>query len=93
MTLFPEAHVCRWGTCSLETGAHVLRVRPVCRFCPLRIMQRLLAENSVGKCPGVIDVEIGPLIETKGRDPHTVTAEVEAWIEGRVNAMPQHAGH
>ena len=57
-------------------------------------MQRFAGrKNSVGKCPGVIDVEIGPLIETKGRDPHTVTAEVEAWIEGRVNAMPQHAGH
>ncbi|MBS1344942.1 MAG: 1-acyl-sn-glycerol-3-phosphate acyltransferase, partial [Sutterella sp.] len=30
---------------------------------------------------------------TKGRDPHTVTAEVEVWIEWRVNAMPQHAEH
>ena len=96
VTLFPEGtrvpmgeHV-RWK----NGGAHVSRVRPVCRFCPLPIMLRFAGpKNSVGKCPGVIDVEIGPLIETKGRDPHTVTAEVEVWIEGRVNAMPQHAEH
>ena len=54
-------------------------------------MQRFAGRKTV--LVNVIDVEIGPLIETKGRDPHTVTAEVEAWIEGRVNAMPQHAGH
>lgn len=95
VTLFPEGtrvpmgeHV-RWKTggarFSCSAGLPILPIAHNAAIC--------WPKNSVGKCPGVIDVEIGPLIETKGRDPHTVTAEVEAWIEGRVNAMPQHAEH
>ncbi len=41
-------------------------------------------KNSVAKHPGVIRVSVGPLIETKGRDPKDVSAEVEAWIEAEV---------
>ena len=45
---------------------------------------RCWPKNSVAKIPGTIDVVVGPLIETRGRDPHEVTAEVEAWIEAHV---------
>lgn len=38
-------------------------------------------KNSIAKYPGTITVSVGPVIETKGREPHEVTAEVEKWIE------------
>ena len=41
-------------------------------------------KNSISKRPGTITVSVGPLIETKGREPHEVTAEVEAWIENEL---------
>ena len=36
------------------------------------------------KHAGTVQVVIGPVIETAGRDPVTVTKEVEAWIEGEM---------
>ena len=44
-------------------------------------------KNSVAKIPGTIRVSVGPLLETRGRDPHEVTAEVEAWIEAEVERL------
>ena len=41
-------------------------------------------KNSISKRPGTITVSVGTLIETKGREPHEVTAEVEAWIENEL---------
>ena len=41
-------------------------------------------KNSIAKHPGTITVSVGPVIQTKGREPHEVTAEVEAWIEGEL---------
>ena len=38
-------------------------------------------KNSIAKKAGTITVEVGPIIETAGREPHEVTLEVEAWIE------------
>jgi 1-acyl-sn-glycerol-3-phosphate acyltransferase len=32
-------------------------------------------------------VSVGPVIETKGRDPHEVTAEVEKWIEDELERI------
>ena len=39
------------------------------------------------KHPGVVQVVIGPLISTAGRDPATVNAEVQAWIEGEMRKL------
>lgn len=86
VTLFPEGtrvppgeHV-RWKTggarFACATGLPVLPVAHNAGLC--------WPKNSVAKVPGMIDVVVGPLIETKGRDPHEVTAEVEAWIEANV---------
>lgn len=38
-------------------------------------------KNSIAKKAGTITVQVGPIIETAGREPHEVTLEVEAWIE------------
>ena len=39
------------------------------------------------KHAGTIDVVIGPLIPTQGRDPVAVTRDVEAWIEGQMRLL------
>lgn len=39
------------------------------------------------KHAGTIDVVIGPLIPTAGRDPLSVTREVETWIEGQMRRL------
>lgn len=45
-------------------------------------------KNSISKYAGTIEVRVGPLIQTKGRDPQEVTREVEAWIEAQQAQMP-----
>jgi 1-acyl-sn-glycerol-3-phosphate acyltransferase len=42
------------------------------------------------KHAGVVKVVIGPLIRTEGRDAASVTAEVEAWIEGQMRRIAPH---
>lgn len=39
------------------------------------------------KHPGKVEVVIGPLIPTQGRDALAVTREVEAWIEGQMRRL------
>ena len=39
------------------------------------------------KRAGVVNVVIGPLIQTQGRDAADVNAEVEAWIEGQMRVI------
>jgi 1-acyl-sn-glycerol-3-phosphate acyltransferase len=49
--------------------------------------------NAFLKRPGEIIVSVGPPIETEGRDPVEVNAQVEAWIEGEMHQrFPHHYG-
>lgn len=41
------------------------------------------------KRPGIVRVVIGPPIETAGRDPRELNAEVQAWIEGAMRRLGQ----
>ncbi len=86
VTLFPEGtrvplgeHV-RWKTGGARFAAAMgLPILPIAHNAG-----RCWPKNSVAKIPGTIDVVVGPLIETAGRDPHEITAQVEAWIEAHV---------
>jgi 1-acyl-sn-glycerol-3-phosphate acyltransferase len=42
---------------------------------------RFWPRNSFLKYPGEVQVRIGPPIESRGRDPHTINAMAEEWIE------------
>ena len=37
--------------------------------------------------PGVIDVSVGPLIASSGRQPNDLMHEVEAWIETEMRRL------
>jgi len=39
------------------------------------------------KRPGRVRVVIGPPVEAAGRDPRTLNAEVQAWIEGTMRDL------
>ena len=41
-------------------------------------------KNAFFKTPGTIQVRIGALIQTRGREPSEVIAEVEQWIENEM---------
>ena len=45
---------------------------------------RLWPRNSLAKKPGTITVSFGPVISTKGREPHEVNDEVAGWIEADI---------
>ncbi len=45
---------------------------------------RLWPRNSIAKKPGTITVSFGPVISTRGREPHEVNAEVAQWIENEI---------
>ena len=42
------------------------------------------------KKPGVVQVVIGPLIATQGRDVISVNSDVENWIEGQMRVISPH---
>jgi 1-acyl-sn-glycerol-3-phosphate acyltransferase len=44
------------------------------------------------KKPGTIRVVIGPAIETAGRDPRELNAEVQDWIEATMREISSPAG-
>lgn len=48
---------------------------------------RYWPRRGVLKQPGTVRVKIGAPIETQGRDPREVTAEVRAWIQTAVNEI------
>ncbi|TFZ00012.1 lysophospholipid acyltransferase family protein [Ramlibacter rhizophilus] len=43
------------------------------------------------KRPGVVDVSIGPLMPSEGRDPEELMREVEAWIEAEMRRLDPEA--
>ena len=46
-------------------------------------------KNSFLKKPGIIDVRIGPTIETAGMKPEELNRRVEAWIEQEMPRLGQ----
>ncbi|MBL8522842.1 MAG: 1-acyl-sn-glycerol-3-phosphate acyltransferase [Betaproteobacteria bacterium] len=44
--------------------------------------------NAFLKYPGKVTVSIGPVIQTAGREPGDVIADVENWIEGEMAKLP-----
>jgi 1-acyl-sn-glycerol-3-phosphate acyltransferase len=66
-----------------ETGAVVIPIALSSGRCWPRRTFRFI--------PGVIDVVIGPVMESAGRDPAALMGEVEAWIEGEMRRIDPEA--
>jgi 1-acyl-sn-glycerol-3-phosphate acyltransferase len=50
------------------------------------------ARNAVTKYPGIIDVVIGPPIQTAGKSAKAITLEAESWIEQACAQLPRTPG-
>lgn len=49
---------------------------------------RFWPRNAFVKRPGTVTIRIGPIIEPGNRDPKTINAMAEAWIEEQQKALP-----
>lgn len=68
-----------------QQGGAMLATRTGCPVVPIaHDAGRFWPRRSWFKQPGTVRVAIGPAIETEGRTAAEVTAEAEAWIEGRM---------
>ena len=89
VTIFPEGTRVRVGqrgrygiggaTLATRTGAPILPVA--------HNAGEFWGRNAFRKHAGTVQVVIGPVIATQGRDAIEVTREVEAWIEGEVRRL------
>lgn len=48
----------------------------------------LWPKGTFGKRPGTVTISFGPPIPSAGKDPQSLTAEVEKWIENEVARLP-----
>lgn len=70
-------------------GGGLLAQRSGCPVVPIaHNAGRLWPRNSFLKRPGVIDMVIGPPIQSRGKDANQITREAEEWIETTVAALP-----
>jgi 1-acyl-sn-glycerol-3-phosphate acyltransferase len=58
---------------AIQTGAPVIPVAVTSAKCWPR--------KALVKRPGIVDISIGPMISSQGRDPEELMKEVEQWIE------------
>lgn len=86
VVVFPEGTRVKLGEHRrYKTGGAVLAVKGGVPIVPVAHNAGLYWQSKGGGIrPGTIQVAIGPLIETDGRNPDEVNAEAEAWIERRM---------
>jgi 1-acyl-sn-glycerol-3-phosphate acyltransferase len=90
IVVYPEGTRIRAGTrAKYKTGGARLAIALGVPILPVAHNAGWLWPKGVfGKRPGEITVVFGPPIPSQGKDPATLTAEVEAWIEGEVARLP-----
>ncbi|HEX7327459.1 MAG TPA: lysophospholipid acyltransferase family protein [Casimicrobiaceae bacterium] len=86
IAVYPEGTRIRAGTQGrYKTGAARLAIALGVPILPIAHNAGWLwPKGRAGKRPGTVTMSIGVPIESTGRDPSALTAEVEEWIEGEV---------
>lgn len=90
VVIFPEGtRVAPGQWRKYHPGGGMLAERSGCPVVPIaHNAGRLWPRNSFLKRPGVIDMVIGPPIQSQGKDATQITREAEEWIETTVAALP-----
>ena len=93
--MFPEGTRTRRGAdAAYKAGAARLAVVTDTPIVPIAVTSgRCWPRRSFLLHPGVIDVSIGPPIKPHGRDPETLTREVQTWIEAEMHRLDADAYH
>jgi 1-acyl-sn-glycerol-3-phosphate acyltransferase len=86
IVVYPEGTRIRAGTrAKYKTGGARLAVQLGVPVVPVAHNAGWIWPKGVfGKRPGTVTISFGPPIRPNGKDPQTLTAEIEAWIEGEV---------
>lgn len=87
--MFPEGtRVERGETGEYKTGATRLAIMTGVPVVPIAVTSaKCWPRKSFVKKPGVVDVSIGPMIDSKGRKHEELMAEVQAWIESEMRRL------
>ena len=87
--MFPEGtRTARGSQGVYKAGGTKLAVTTGASVLPIAVTSaRCWPRKSFMLRPGVIDVSIGPLIPSVGRDPDDLLREVETWIEGEMRRL------
>ena len=87
--LFPEGtRVTPGRRVPYKSGGARFAVAVECDVLPVAINSgHCWGRNEFGKTPGLITVSFGPVIRTAGKSAREVNEEVEAWIEGEMEAI------
>ncbi|NEV63436.1 lysophospholipid acyltransferase family protein [Thiorhodococcus minor] len=90
VVIFPEGtRVAPGARHSYGVGGALLAARSGRRVVPIAHNAGVFwGRRSFVKRPGVIDVIVGPVIETQGRKATEINAMTEDWIEGAVAELP-----
>lgn len=91
--LFPEGTRMPRGTCgTYQTAGTRLAVEAGAPVIPIAVSSgKCWPRSGFVKYAGVVDVSIGPAIDSTGRDPKELMREVEAWIEAEMRRIDPEA--
>jgi 1-acyl-sn-glycerol-3-phosphate acyltransferase len=91
--MFPEGtRAARGGQGAYKAGGTRLAITAGVPVLPIAVTSaRCWPRRSFMLRPGVIDVSIGPLMPSEGREPDELMREVEAWIEGEMRRLDPEA--
>jgi 1-acyl-sn-glycerol-3-phosphate acyltransferase len=94
ITLFPEGtRVAPGEKRKYALGGGLLAAQAGCPVVPVAHNAGLFwPRNSILKRPGVIDVEIGPIIDSKGKTAAEIMGLAEEWIEATSDRLLSEAG-
>jgi 1-acyl-sn-glycerol-3-phosphate acyltransferase len=93
MIMFPEGtRTARGSQGVYRSGATRLAVTTGVPVLPIAVTSaRCWPRNAFIKRPGVIDVSIGKMIPSVGREPDELMREVESWIEAEMRRLDPEA--
>jgi 1-acyl-sn-glycerol-3-phosphate acyltransferase len=91
--MFPEGtRTPRGSQGTYKTGGTRLAVTTGTPVLPIAVTSaRCWPRKSFMLRPGVIDVSIGPVMPSQGRDPESLMRDVERWIEAEMRRLDPHA--
>ena len=91
--MFPEGtRVARGEVGEYKTGATRLAIMTGVPVVPIAVTSaKCWPRKSFVKKPGVVDVSIGPMIDSTGRKHEELMAEVQNWIEAEMRRLDPEA--
>lgn len=87
--MFPEGtRVPRGQSIPYKTGGARTAIAAQADILPVAVSSgKCWPKGAFTKRAGIIDVVVGPVIKSEGKEPHELTREVQAWIESQMRII------